>query len=241
MAWTITVPELSRWQKQPRVKHNFLPVSQFDLAMSGFRGIALALDLARMPALAHSTEKLPLPTDILEIMRVAAGSPETCRSASQATGQPPGVLVEAARFYLQQMLLRPDADPYRVLGLAPGASRELARQHMRSLLQWLHPDVNSEWDAVYAERVLKAWREVSAEISSSAASSARSHILEPGTKAQVHSALRARIPWIQRPQQKVKTRPTHVSIPVANRVGIGLVTVALLVAVAIAVFATHFG
>jgi hypothetical protein len=210
--------------------------------MSAFTGIALALDLARMPALAHSTEKLPLPTDILEIMRVAAGSPETCQSASQATGQPPAVLVEAARFYLQQMLLRPDADAYRVLGLTPGASRELARQHMRSLLQWLHPDVNSEWDAVYAERVLKAWREVSAKIDSSAASNTRSRVLaEPGKRAQGHSGLSARIPWIQRPQQKVKTRPTHVSIPGANRVGIGLATVALLAAVVVAVFATHFG
>src|SRR5262249_47587982 len=34
---------------------------------------------------------------------------------------------------------------------------------MRWLLQWLHPDRNrNSWDAVYAERVLKAWREVSA-------------------------------------------------------------------------------
>jgi DnaJ-domain-containing protein 1 len=210
--------------------------------MSAFPGIALALDLARMPALAHSTEKRPLPKEILEIMRVAAGSPETCQLASQATGQPPAVLVEAARFYLQQMLLRPDADSYRVLGLTPGASRELARQHLRSLLQWLHPDVNSEWDSVYAERVLKAWREVSAKIDSSAASNSRLRVLaEPGTRAQVHSALSARIPWIQRPQQKAKTRPTHVSIPAANRVGIGLATVALLVAVVIVVFATHSG
>ena len=34
---------------------------------------------------------------------------------------------------------------------------------MRWLLKWLHPDHNhNSWDAVYAERVLKAWREVSA-------------------------------------------------------------------------------
>jgi hypothetical protein len=44
--------------------------------MSGPRGIALALDLARMPALGQSVEKPPVPTDILEIMRIAAGSPE---------------------------------------------------------------------------------------------------------------------------------------------------------------------
>jgi hypothetical protein len=204
-----------------------------------FRGIALALDLARMPALAHSLEKVPLPTDILDIMRVAAGSPELCQTASQVMGQPAAVLVQAARFYLQQILLRPDADSYRVLGLTSGASRELAREHMRSLLQWLHPDVNSEWDSVYAERVLKAWREVSAKIEP--ASNSRSRVLaEPGTRAQVPCAPSPRIPWIQRPQLKVKTRPKHAWIPVANRVGIGLVTVALLLAVVIAV-ATHSG
>jgi hypothetical protein len=44
--------------------------------MSGARGIDLALDLARMPALAHSIEKPPLPTDIFEVMLIATGAPE---------------------------------------------------------------------------------------------------------------------------------------------------------------------
>ena len=134
--------------------------------MSGPRGIALALDLARMPALAHSVGEGPLPTDIFDVMRIAAGSPEVCQLTSKATGQPVAVLIEAARFYLQQVLLRADADPYRVLGLPSGASRELARSHLRCLLQWLHPDVNREWDSVYAGRVLKAWREVAINIDS---------------------------------------------------------------------------
>ncbi len=206
--------------------------------MSAPRGIALALDLARMPAFAHSIEKPPLPKDVLEIMRIAAGSPEVCQLASQVTGQPPAVLVEAARFYLQQMLLRPDADAYRVLGLPPGASRELARDHMRCLLQWLHPDVNREWDSVYAERVLKAWREISANIDSSR----RSHVLAgPGSSAPVNFGPRARMPWIERPQKKMKIQPTHVPIPIAKRVGIGVATVALLAAVVIAVYATQSG
>src|SRR5262249_41165997 len=144
--------------------------------MSGPRAIVLALDLARMPALAQSIENPPLPSDVLEIIRIAAGSPEICQSASEGTGHPPAVLIEAARFYLQQMLLRPDADPYRVLGLPPHASRELARCHMRYLLQWLHPDVNRHWDSVYAERVLKAWRGISANDSSRPAKSS-SHVL----------------------------------------------------------------
>src|SRR5262245_29817793 len=97
---SITDKELSRWQKQTPTKSSML----------GPRGIELALDLARMPVLAQSIDKPPLPTDILEVMRIAAASPEVCQSAAQATGQPVAVLIEAARFYLQQILLRPDAD-----------------------------------------------------------------------------------------------------------------------------------
>jgi hypothetical protein len=207
--------------------------------MSGAQGINLALDLARMPALAHSIEKPPLPTDIFEVMRIAAGSPEACQLASRATGQPAAVLIEAARFYVQQVLLRPDADSYRVLGLPPGASRELARCHLRCLLQWLHPDVNRDWDSVYAERVLKAWGEVSANVSRP--SNSRSHVpTGPGSKAPLDCGPR-RMPWIETPQKKMKAKPKHVLMPVAKRVGIGVAAAALLVAVVIAVFAAQSG
>jgi hypothetical protein len=207
--------------------------------MLGARGIDLALDLARMPALAHSIEKPPLPNDIFEVMRIAAGAPEVCRLASQATGQPPAVLTEAARFYLQQVLLRPDADSYRVLGLSPGASRELARRHMRCLLQWLHPDVNRDWDSAYAERVLTAWREVSADIPRP--SNSRSHVATgPGSKAPPVFGQR-RMPWIEEPQEKKKIQPKHELMPVAKRVGIGMAAAALLVAVVVAVYATQLG
>jgi len=126
--------------------------------------IELALDLARMPALARSSAVPPLPPNIVELMRIAAASPEACRAAVAQTGEPRHVLIESARFYLQQVLFRPDADSYRILGIQPAASRATAREHMRWLLEWLHPDRNNNsnsWDTVYAERVLKAWREVS--------------------------------------------------------------------------------
>ena len=126
--------------------------------------IELALDLARMPALARRSAVPPLPPNIIELMRIAAASPEACRAAVAQTGQPRHVVIESARFYLQQVLFRPDADCYRILGIQPAASRATAREHMRWLLEWLHPDRNNNnnsWDTVYAERVLKAWREVS--------------------------------------------------------------------------------
>jgi hypothetical protein len=207
--------------------------------MSGARGIDLALDLARMPALAHSIEKPPLPIDIFEVMQIAAGSPEVCELAAQATGQPRVVLVEAARFYLQQVLLRSDTDSYRVLGLAPGASRELARRHMRCLLQWLHPDVNGDWDSVYAKRVLKAWREVSADIDSSRAANSGSYVsVGPGSRVPVNSGPRIRMPWIKKPQKGMKQQPRRVLMSVAKRVGVGVAAAALLMAVVIAVYAS---
>src|SRR5215472_6514848 len=113
--------------------------------------IELALDLARMPALARSSVVPPLPPNIMELMRIAAASPEACQAAVAQTGEPRHVLIEAARFYLQQVLLRPDADCYRILGIKPAAPRATAREHMRWLLEWLHPDRNNNgWDAVYA-------------------------------------------------------------------------------------------
>src|SRR5215472_3976224 len=125
--------------------------------------IELALDLARMPALARSSGAPTIPPNVIELMRVAAACPEACHAAVAQTGEPTTTVIEAARFYLQQVLFRPDADCYRILGIKPTASRATAREHMRWLLEWLHPDRNKgSWDAVYAERVLRAWREVSA-------------------------------------------------------------------------------
>src|SRR5215469_12905786 len=124
--------------------------------------IDFALDLARLPAVALTSVAPALPPNILELILIAAACPDSCEAAVARTGQPTPVLIEAARFYLQQVLFRPEADCYRILGIEPTASRETARNHMRWLLEWLHPDRNgNSWDAVYAERVLKAWREVS--------------------------------------------------------------------------------
>jgi hypothetical protein len=123
----------------------------------------LALDLIRTPAFASSMAKYPLPSDVLEVLRLAAASPEACQAAALATGHPESTLIEAARFYVQQILLRPEADCYRILGLRPWDSRESARVHMRWLMEWLHPDHNQSWDAVYAKRIIKAWREVSTQ------------------------------------------------------------------------------
>ena len=157
--------------------------------------IELALDLARMPALARSPVLSPIPPNIIELMRIAAASPEACEVAAAKTGEPTPVVIEAARFYLQHILFRPEADCYRILGIEPNASRATARSHMRWLLQWLHPDRNHNgWDAVYAERVLKAWREVSA----SNGPPAKPQYSRKRAASNKRDNIRAiRLPWIE--------------------------------------------
>ena len=183
--------------------------------MAGPRAIFLALDLARMPALALSAAAPAVPHDALELIRIAAACPETCRAAEAETGVPVDRLMETARFYLQHVLFRSDADCYRVLGLQPDASRDVARRHMRWLLQWLHPDRNSKWDSVYAERVVKAWREVSSSSrpAGTAGQSSRSRAApSPRTRAQPRGMHSVHMPWIQRPLRRASVRP-HGILP----------------------------
>jgi hypothetical protein len=161
--------------------------------------IELALDLTRMPALARSSGAPAIPANVIELMRIAAACPEACHAAVVRTGEPTTVVIEAARFYLQQVLFRPDSDCYRILGIKPTASRATARDHMRWLLEWLHPDRNKNgWDAIYAERVLRAWREVSATSGSSVNPSfSLAHVSSTKQKrGRIHAI---RLPWIKRP------------------------------------------
>lgn len=157
----------------------------------GRHTIDLALDLARMPALTRSSVTPPVPANVIELMRIAAAVPTACQDAVAATGEPVDVLVEAARFYLQQVLFRPGADCYRILGIHPGAPRVTARSHMRLLLQWLHPDRNDGLETVYAERVVKAWREVSAASKSTAGAEV------PRTTPSNLATASIRLPWIK--------------------------------------------
>jgi hypothetical protein len=165
--------------------------------------IELALDLARMPALARRSAVPPLPPNIIELMRIAAASPEACRAAVAQTGEPRHVVIESARFYLQQVLFRPDADCYRILGVQPTTSRATAREHMRWLLEWLHPDRNNNnnsWDTVYAERILKAWREVSA----ANGSAAKPNLAVARASSDQNKKTRSRpirLAWVERPVQ----------------------------------------
>lgn len=130
--------------------------------MDGAKGSALewALALLRAPGERHLLRQRPLPRDGMDLLLgiAAGGAPEVLAEQSHRFGESEARVVEAARFYVREVLFHPQASAYRVLGVEPGASAEEIKAHHRLLQLWLHPDrARNEDDAVFAARVNSAW------------------------------------------------------------------------------------
>lgn len=121
-----------------------------------------ALALQRAPGERFRLRERPLPPGLVHLLEIAAASPQALEAAATELGEPEPVLVEAARFYLEQVLFAdPDADAYRVLGLSPDATHDAVRLHHRWLQRWLHPDRAQAGDAsVFATRVNQAFAQL---------------------------------------------------------------------------------
>jgi len=129
--------------------------------MAGPSAIFLALDLVRSPILASVMREHALPGDVLALIRIAAGSDEALRDASEATGKDPSLLRKAAVFYIQQVLWARNGDCYRALGVSAEADQKEMAEHLRWFMKWLHPDRRAgALNDLYAQRVLKAWDQV---------------------------------------------------------------------------------
>ena len=120
--------------------------------------LKLALELLHVPWRVRLVRKQPLPEGVPLLLSVAAGDPASQEAAVEATDRPPEVVKRAATFFIEQILLAPDADSYRVLGASPAATNGELRQNMALLMRWLHPDVAREGEqSIYAARIAAAW------------------------------------------------------------------------------------
>ncbi len=100
----------------------------------------------------------PLPEGVGELIELAADVPQRVAEACMLCGEPPLQVREAARFYVREVLLFPNADAYRVLGVSKTASAAQIKLHYRRLQHWLHPDRRGdEWESVFATRINQAW------------------------------------------------------------------------------------
>jgi len=106
--------------------------------------LVLALDVHRAPfAFRHLSDPqrpLPEPFGTWLAEANAALAPSQVEATAAALGTTAADLRDAYLFLLRQMLLSPQADHYRVLGLARECSAEDIKHHHGSLVRLFHPD-----------------------------------------------------------------------------------------------------
>lgn len=128
--------------------------------MSEGNALKLAIDLLHVPSRVRHLRTAALPDDVLLLLEIAAGDEQATRRATDATGRPPKLLRNAAAFFIEQILLAPGSDSYRVLGGTAQTSSSDLRRNMALLLRWLHPDMersSGENRSLFAGRVTLAW------------------------------------------------------------------------------------
>jgi hypothetical protein len=120
-----------------------------------------ALYLMQFPSQVKLFRARPLPDGVAALLRIASGDDVILRQASEWLGRDHEIVRRAAIFFLEQVLLDPDADSYRVLGAQPNAENSELRRNMALLLRWLHPDIAQHTGhSVFAGRVTRAWNDL---------------------------------------------------------------------------------
>lgn len=126
--------------------------------MDDWAALKLALEILYVPWRVRLFREQPLPDGVPLLLRVAAGDPASKEAAVEAAGRSNEVVRQAATFFIEQILLSPDADSYRVLGASPTASNGELRHNMALLMRWLHPDTARQGEqSIFATRIATAW------------------------------------------------------------------------------------
>jgi hypothetical protein len=120
-----------------------------------------AIDLVQAPSRVRVAQSGPLPDDVLLLLRIAARDEEALARAEATSGRTRELLHAAAMFFVEQILLAPRSDAYRILGADSSTPTPDLRRNMALLLRSLHPDVEPNGDGPTAAwRVAQAWNDV---------------------------------------------------------------------------------
>lgn len=117
-----------------------------------------ALDLAAVPSRRRQLRNGPLPEGVALLLRIVADDRDAIEASAKRMQRRPMELREAAAFYIEQIMLTPRADSYRVLGAQPGSPTAELRQNLALLCRWLHSDVCQDMArSVFFVRITSAW------------------------------------------------------------------------------------
>ncbi len=129
--------------------------------MSEATAVRVAIDLLRVPSRARLIREAPLPHGMELLLRIAAGERSAIDAALVKTERSEAVLRQAAEFFIEQILLSPESQSYRVLGANHDAPSAELRRNMALLVRWMHPDVTESVDrSMFAGRVTLAWNDL---------------------------------------------------------------------------------
>lgn len=129
--------------------------------MSDAVALKVAIDLVQVPSRARYIRSRSLPDGVVVLLRIAAGDEAARAEATHMSGRPRELVIEAAAFFIEQILLFPGADSYRVLGARQNATAGELRRNMALLLRWFHPDLDPQGErSIFAGRVTKAWEDL---------------------------------------------------------------------------------
>lgn len=184
--------------------------------MADGRALRIAINLVHLPSRVRKIRSDPLPEDVLLLLRIASGDKEAQHRAAALTGRTVDEIRQAATFFIEQVLLYPDADSYHVLGASPRATNDELRRNMSLLLKWLHPDLDRQSErSVYARRVTMAWNDLKTPVRRSAYDMTRrstnqndSDLRRKTVKTGYHSGLTAPKP-LGRPPWRSRVRTAH--------------------------------
>jgi DnaJ domain len=120
-----------------------------------------AIDLMHVPSRVRIARSEPLPSGLDKLLGIAAGEQTEISAAMASTGRSCDVVKDAAAFFIEQILLHPNADSYRVLGASSDATTAELRRNMALLMRWLHPDADPQGRrSMFASRVTLAWNDL---------------------------------------------------------------------------------
>src|SRR4051794_9313445 len=124
-------------------------------------GLRLALNLLAAPSRIKHARSCELPEGVEFVLRIAGQEKCAIDEAAKFCDHPRDFVERAAVFFIEQVLLTPGTDSYRVLGARRDAGHAELRRNFLLLVKCLHPDQlrQGERSALVA-KVIESWNQL---------------------------------------------------------------------------------
>ncbi len=120
--------------------------------------LRVAINLLHLPSSIRHVRAEPLPSGVDVLLQILAGDAAVLADAANRIERPTDTVRDAAKFFVEQIMLAPESGAYRVLGASPDSPGSDLRHNMALLLRWLHPDkMQTDDRRALVDRVTLAW------------------------------------------------------------------------------------